>query len=283
MARHFTDMLKPSVVLYLLKAVATAVIAIPILVFINGKFSLANVTDNFWPIPSHEALVAFSWQSREIMYVVVPLLFVVGVVYFITLQFFYGGIYDYFLKGMATLASKSFFQACGQSFRGFIKIALASLPIIFVVFLAAEFIGLFLGKIVALIAGQSIGTIAMIFFVIMCLYLFIGYLVVLRIWQAKNETYSLRLAVKSSADIFKTKLRYFLALNIILGILTFAVLSLAIYLFSFIYKLDFNLLVLLFVLLLQQVIILIGSFFEALQIKVNMRLFEETSHGIEVE
>lgn len=283
MARFFAGTFKPSAILYGLKTAAASVLAIPLLVYLNGKFSLSKIADKFWPIPGHEALVAFAWQSREIMYIIVPLLFVTAAFYFILLQFFYGGLYDYFLRRGPKLSSPGFFQACGQNFRGFFKIALASLPIILVVFLAADFIGLFFGRIVALVFGETIGNIAMVLFIAMCLYLFVGYLVVLRIWQAKNETHLLTSTLKSSAAIFKTKLRYFLALNMILGLATFAILALAIYIFSFIYKLNFNLFTLFLVLFMQQLIVLLGSFFEALQIKVNIRLVEETDHGIEME
>lgn len=267
--------IRPAIILYALKASAALLIMLPLMVFLNGKFSLSRIADNFWPVPGHLALVEFIWQSRELLYIILPLVFVGALFYFVAIQFFSGGIYSYFLKRESELSTSCYFQACGIYFKGFLKIALVSVPIFIVIFLAADLVGLFFGKIAGIIGGKTFGAVIMVLFIVMSSYLFIAYLIVLRYTQIGSGSASLTLAFKSSSSIYKSKLRYFLALNILLGVLTIAILSGCIYVFSFVYKFNFSVPVLIAAILGQQIIILLASFLEALQISLNARLFEE--------
>lgn len=271
-------MFKPALILYATRTLAAIIIVFPAFVFISSKFGNSNLADNFWPVPTGLSLLELMWQGRETLYIILPLAFLIGVVYFLLNQFIYGGIYDLILN-KEKLIAVDFFSSCSRYSIGFIKIALAGILGFLAVILAADLLGLLFGKIAAWIAGKTIGRFVTYLVVFMGIYLFLGYLVSLRFIQVADGKPSLRNALKRAKDVFAERVRYFVALNTIAGVFSFITIVIALFLMSLIYKLNFNPLTIIILVLAQQLIILWICMLEVFQIYINRRFIKETENG----
>ena len=266
-------------ILYAIKAIAALIIVLPIWVFLNGKFGLSLIADGFWPIPGGTEMVELFWQVRELAVVMILLLLIVGLLYFLVTQFVYGGICADALKGNR-LSIASFCHDGGKYFGGFIKIALAAVPFYLIVFLLFDLIGLFIGKLIGVIAGETSAAIIKILIIFLSIYCLAGYLVILRFIQININKSSLRSAVKYSKLIMKTQVRRFLALNLFAGLLTGVMLVIPFLLMSSIYKMEYGFITALLMVITQQLMVFLGSYFEAMQIFINTRIIKEYDNGI---
>ncbi|MCP4582712.1 MAG: hypothetical protein GY839_13965 [candidate division Zixibacteria bacterium] len=255
------SILRPALILYAMKAVMAMVIILPTMSYLNGKFGFSRLADDFWPVPEGIALVELFWQVRELIYFILPLLFIVSLIYFLIMQFLYGGICACAL-GDGNSSSEGFFKAGIRYFGGFIKIALAAIPVYLLVFLIADLIGIFIGKLFGLIIGDTGGSIITASVVFLFLYCLNGYVINLRLAQIKNDNSSLRFAIKFTRQVMATRLKHFLALNMMVGIVTIIVLALTFLIMIFISRLDFSMVALIMIFVMQQLIVFMGSFFE---------------------
>lgn len=273
--------IKPALVLYALRVLVAIVIVFPMFVFLSSKFAGSMLADDFWPIPRGLAFLELMWQTRETLYIILPLFFLIAVIYFIINQFFYGGIYDFVLK-KDSFDAPEFFKSCSKYIIGFIKIALAGILGFLVVFLAAELMAALFGKIFGWIAGKTIGGFIRYLVIFTGIYIFSGYLVNLRLFQVFYENLSLRFALKKAKDLFSEKLRYFFALNSLAGIFSFFSIIISLYLVSLVYKLSFTPFTLIILILAQQLIILWMCMLEVFQIYINCRFVKEIKNGTEM-
>jgi hypothetical protein len=267
-----------ALILYAIKVAAALIIVLPVWIFLNGKFGLSLIADGFWPIPNGLQLIELFWQVRELAVVIILLLLIAGLLYFLTAQFVYGGICAEALKGNG-FAISSFCHDGGKYFGGFIKIALAAVPVFVVAFLVFDLIGLFIGKLIGVIAGETSAMIIMVLIIFLALYCLAGYLTILRFIQISINKSSLRLAVKYSKLIMKTQLRRFLALNLFAGLLTGFVLVIPLLIMNAIGKMEFGIIAALVMFIAQQLIVFLGSYFEAMQIFINTRIIKEYDYG----
>lgn len=274
----FKNTLRAAVILYAIKTVPALIIVLPTWVYLSGKFGLSLITNGFWPIPQRVQLIELFWQVRELAVVVIPLLFIAGLLYFLAVQFAYGGICAAVLRdGEFSLAS--FCHDGGKYFGGFVKIAVAAVPFFIIAFLVFDLVGIFIGKLVGLITVDINAAVITVFIIFLAFYCLAGNLIILRFIQIRINKTSLRLAVKYSKLIMKTQVRRFLALNLLAGLLTGIILAIPFLLMGAICKMEYGFLAALLMLIVQQLIILLGSFLEAMQISINTRIIREYDYG----
>jgi len=269
---------RAALVLYAIKAIVALIIVLPIWVYLNGKFGLSLIADGFWPLPGGVQLVELFWQVRELAVIVIPLLLLVGLFYFLAVQFAYGGICANALKRNG-FSLASFCHDGGRFFKGFTKIALTAIPFYVITFLVFDLIGLFIGKLIGVIAGETSATVFTILIIFLALYCLAGYLIILRFIQININKSSLRLTVKYSKLIMKTQMRRFLALNLFAGLLTGFVMVIPLFVMSAIYKMEYGFIAALLMIIAQQLMVFLGSFFEAMQIYINTRIIKEYDYG----
>jgi len=267
-----------AVILYAVKIITALIVVLPVWVFLNGKFGLSLIADGFWPIPDGLQLIELFWQVRELAVVMILLLLIAGLLYFLAAQFVYGGICAEALKGNG-FSIASFCHNGGKYFGGFIKIALAAIPFYVIIFLVVDLIGLFIGKVIGVIAGETSAAIITILIIFLAIYCLAGYLIILRFIQININKSSLRLALKYSKLLMKTQIRRFLALNLFAGLLTSVILSIAFLLISSIYEMKYSFIAALLMVIVQQLMIFLGSYFEVMQIFINTRIMKEYNYG----
>jgi len=274
----FKNTLRAAIILYAIKTIMALIIVMPTWIYLSGKFGLSLITDGFWPIPQRVQLVELFWQVRELAVVVIPLLLIAGLLYFLAVQFAFGGICAAILRD-GEFSPASFCRDSGKHFGGFVKIAVAAVPFFIIAFLVFDLVGIFFGKLVGLIASDASATVIAAFIIFLALYCLAGYLIILRFIQIRINKTSLRLAVKYSKLIMRTQARRFLALNLLAGLLTSIILAITFLLIGAICKMEYGFLAAFFMVVLQQLIIFVGSFLEAMQISINARIIKEYDYG----
>ncbi len=263
----------PALVLYAVKTIAVLVIALPLFVYFNEAFGFSRLADDLWPVPGGLMLAEFLWSSRDLFSVIILLSLIVGLLYFLIVQFIYGGICASAFD-IDSSPKQGFLEACGRYFKGFIKIAItAILPYIFIISLG-DLIGRFLSALFTIVLGETAGWIVRLVVILLAIFILAGYLINLRFIQIQNNNSSLRFAIASSKKIFG-KLKYFLALNILTGFMTLASMTMLFYVMILITRLEFGLIAFLLMLAVQQFMIFTWSYFEAFQINLNVKLFKE--------
>ena len=273
--------LQPSLLLYGLRLAFACLVALPVFVFLSGIFGGSKLAEGFWPMPHGQALIELLWQSRDLLYIIIPLALLVMAGYFIMLQFIYGGIYhqlwrdDRFLSG-------GFYKSCGLRFRGFLKIALIGVPLFLIVLLGADLIALLFGKLAGAIGGQTAASVVTYFIVYQAAYMLGGYLIGLRFIQLRDDNSSFRYAYKKLGTLLTFRLKYFVAANLLAGTLTFISLAVALWLVSLPYRLTYGLPAVILVVVIQQAVIFLIGLMEIIQMQINKRVIKEINYGTEM-
>ena len=150
----FKRSLKPALILYILKTFSVAVIAFPLLIYFNILYEYSMLTSNLWPLPSGLMIGELLWNLRELIPLIIPFVLMIGVIYFLTLQFLYGGICS---DALSTVGYKKpdFFSSCAEHFKGFVKIAIAAVPAYILILSLGDLIGRFLGTLVSMALGNT--------------------------------------------------------------------------------------------------------------------------------
>jgi hypothetical protein len=273
--------LRPALILYILRVVFATIVVLPVFMSISGRFGGSRLTEDFWPLPHGIAFTELLWQMRELLYIVIPLIFLVMLLYFIALQFLYGGIYNYLWRDDHLMAS-SFFQSCGVRFRGFIKIAIVGIFAFLIVFLIADLVAIAFSKLTGLIAGEAVATVTIYFIIYLSFYLLGGYMIGLRFIQVRDDNSSLKYAYNKLGTLLAFRLRYFIAVNVIVGTLTFVTLVLSVWLIGLPYKLPYSLPVVILTVVCQQAVIFWIGLAEVIQIQINKRVIKEINYGTEM-
>ena len=273
--------LRPALILYILRVVFATIVVMPVFMSISGKFGGSKLTEDFWPLPHGIVFTELLWQMRELLYIVIPLIFLVMLLYFIVLQFLYGGIYNYLWRDDHFAISR-FFQSCGVRFRGYFKIAIIGIFAYLIVFLITDLVALAFSKLTGLIAGETAATVTIYFIIYLSFYLFGGYIIGLRFIQVRDDNSSLKYAYNKLGTLLAFRLKYFIAINAIVGTLTFITLVLSIWLVSLPYKLPYNLSVVILTVVIQQMIIFWIGLAEVIQIQINKRVIKEINYGTEM-
>ncbi len=268
------SLLKPTLALYIPRLAFSALIAFPVFVYLDSYFSNSAISELLWPIPSDYALIELSWNLNELLLFAIPLLLLVIFIGFITNQFIYGGVYG-LVYAETNLSLRDFFASCGGHFGGFVKIAIAGGAGFILVFLAADLIGMFIGKVIGLIY-RPLGTIITIAVVFILVYIYLAFLSVMRLTQVQHEISSLRKTYSLSKEILTGTSRYFMAVNIMAGF--FAMITIAIILLPLflVYRLPFSQVFTILIVLFQQIAVFWICFLEVIQVTINRRFVKES-------
>jgi hypothetical protein len=275
---EFRTILKPALIIYAVRSVASALIILPMFVFITGKFGNSLLADKFWPLPHGLAFLELIWQMRELLFFIIPLLFIIIIMVFFITQFIYGGIYEYLWRN-GKLEAGEFFRSCGRRFGGYVKIALVGIPWYIVVILAADLVALLFAKLASAIAGLGAARFITYLILFLSLYLVSGYLISMRYLQLRDNNSSIRYALREARVIFAGKMRYFVALNILAGAFTFLSFSISLWLIALPYGLSYSPAATILTILVQQAFIFWISLMEIFQIKINGRFAGEIDYG----
>lgn len=282
MSSSLVKLFRPAVILYAIKSVAALIIISPVMVYLYRVFEFSRLADSFWPNPGGLLLVELFWHSQQMIQVVLPLLLIIGLLYFIALQFLYGGICAYVLDNSG-FTKQRFFGACGKHFGGFLKIAIAAIPFYIMILSIADLIGRLIAGIFSAIIGDFSGVFIRLAVLFLALFMMTGYLINLRFIQIANENSSLRFAFAASKKTVFNRLRYFLALNIFAGIVMLIFMAILFLILNLILKLHFSQLALILFIVIQQLMVFIWCYIEAFQINLNVKLFKESNYGTKVE
>jgi len=273
---------RAAMVLYIFRIIMASIVILPLFVFITGKFANSTLADKFWPLPQGASFFELIWQLKELIPFILPLLFVVIVIYFVLSQLINGGIYESINRN-ESLNVADFISACGRNFLGFIKIALVGIPVYIISALAIDLVGLFIGKIIGLIAGSGAAAIVNYLIVFVSLYGVAGFFAIMRLILTRKNRSSLRFSFTQTRDILNGKARYFIALNGIAGALTLISFVLAGLMITLPYKLSFSSGVMILTLIIQQAAIFWFGFAEIIQIRINSRFIKEADYGTQME
>ena len=280
-SRILVKTLRQAAILFGLRAVAALLVIFPFWIFLNHRFSLSNLADQFWPLPSGLALIELLWNLRDALYLLIPLGLAVAVFYWIVLQFTYGGICAYAL-GESRFEASAFFGVCAKHCWGNIKLSIAAILLFLVILLAVDLIGQLISSGVSRLAGTTAGSFFHVFILFLAFYITAGFIANLRLLQVKHNVTALGPAVTSYAKQVLTKIRPFLAVNITGGLLTAFVMLVPLLALKFSYGLEFGTITLMLTFLTQQAAVFIWSYLEALQINLNVTLVKENEYGTDV-
>ena len=274
----FRRSLKPALILYILKTVSVAVIAFPLIIYFNILYEYSMLTSKLWPLPSGLMIGELLWNLRELIPLILPFVFMIGLIYFLALQFLYGGICSDALIN-AGFKKSQYFSSCVEHFKGFVKIAIAAVPAYILILSLGDLIGRFLGALVSIALGDTADKIIRVAVLLITFFIITGYLINLRFIQIIANNHSLRFAVKASSKRVFSKIKYFIALNIMPGIILMLLIAISILGIKIIFSLNLNLFSVLLLFLFQQLVVFIWSYIEAFQISLNTKLFKEINHG----
>jgi len=269
----FTKSFRPALILYAAKTVAVMVIALPLFVYFNEVFGFSKLADDLWPVPGGLVLAEVFWNARDLFSIMIPLLLLIGLLYFLSVQFLYGGIHA-FAFNINNSPKQGFFEACRKHFKGFLKIAITAIPVYLIIISLGDLIGHFFKAVFSFTLGETAGMVVRFVVILLGIFIFAGYLINLRFIQIENNNFSLRFTLVSSKKIF-SKLKYFLALNIFAGFMVLISMTILFFIMILIFSLEFGLITFLLTLAIQQLIVFTWSYFEAFQINLNVKLFKE--------
>jgi len=273
---------RQGLILFGLRAICASLVIFPFWVYLNHCFSLSNLAEHYWPLPGGLALIELIWSLRDVLYFMIPLCLIVSVIYWLALQFVYGGICAYAF-GDSRFDSRLFFGACARHWWGFAKISTAAVLLFLVVLLATDLIGQFISTAISSVAGKTSGKFLHGFILFLAFYATAGFVVNLRLLQIQNNTTALGPTITDYARRVLTKFRPFLGINITGGLLTAVIMLLSMLILKINYSMKYETITLLLTFFAQQATIFIWSYLEALQINLNVKLVKEPANGIDVE
>jgi hypothetical protein len=281
-SRILVKTLRQALILYGLRAVAMSVVIFPFWIYLNHRFSLSNIADHYWPLPGGLALIELLWSLRDALYLIIPLSLAVAVLYWVALQFSYGGICAYAF-GDSRFEAGSFFGACAKHCWGYIKISLAAVLLFLMILLAADLIGQFISSGMSRIAGKTSGRLIHGLILFLAFYITAGFIANLKMMQIKNNITAFGPTITGYSKLVLSKLKPFLRINITGGLLTGFIMLILALILKIIYGMKFETATLLLTFFTQQATIFIWSYLEALQINLNVGLIKENENGADVE
>lgn len=277
---YISSLIKPALALYLTRLILAALVAFPMFVYLNGKFAESRLGGQIWPIPSYFALSELLWLSRDIMPIFITLLMFVVLINFIATQFLYGGIYEHLYYDRSFIV-KDFFAGCGQRFSAFLKIAIVCVIGFVVVALASDLVSIAIGKLFGLIYGPLGKIISVLVFVVL-IYIYLSFFVIIRLIQIERGVNSIRELYRTAKELLAGEVRYFIALNMIIAVFSALTVALGAGLILLVYRLPFNPLIIILILILNQAFVFWICLLELIQIKANRRFIKESNYGTQM-